>query len=100
MITVARGIAQLPPTSALFAAFLGYNPMAQLLAPHVLHALPVAHQATLLGHSFFPNLISPPFLQGLRGAFYLSAALCLIAACVSLLRGKRYVYGQKSLPGD
>ena len=91
---VANQIAHLPPTSALFAAFLGYNPMANLLPPGVLHALPAANQANLLGHSYFPNLISPPFLLGLHGAFYLSAVMCVIAAAASVLRGKRYVYDQ------
>ena len=85
----ARTIAHLPPTAALFAAFLGYNPMATLLPPSVLHGLPAVKQANLLGHSFFPNLISPPFMIGLHGVFYLSAALCLVAAVASFLRGKR-----------
>ncbi len=58
---VADKIAHLPPTSALFAAFLGYNPMATLVPANVLQALPAARRAALLGHSFFPNLISPPF---------------------------------------
>jgi hypothetical protein len=91
---VATGIAHLPPTAALFSAFLGYNPMASLLPAQVLHALPMVNQETLLGHSFFPNLISPPFMVGLHGAFYLSAALCLLAAIASMLRGQRYISGQ------
>lgn len=91
---VANQVAHLPPTSALFAAFLGYNPMANLLPAGVLHALPIASQTNLLGHSYFPNLISPPFLLGLHGAFYLSAAMCAVAACASVLRGKRYVHDQ------
>jgi hypothetical protein len=95
---VADQIAHLPPTSALFAAFLGYNPMANLLPANVLHALPQASQANLLGHSYFPNLISPPFLLGLHGAFYLSAAMCVVAASASVLRGKRYVYDQNRTP--
>jgi hypothetical protein len=45
----------------------------------------------LLGKEFFPNLISAPFMTGLHVAFYLSAAMCLLAAVVSLLRGERYV---------
>jgi MFS family permease len=90
---VAQQIAHLPPTSALFAAFLGYNPMGTLLPPAVLHALPAANQAHLLGKSFFPNVITSPFLLGLHIAFYLSATICLIAALASVLRGKRYVYG-------
>jgi EmrB/QacA subfamily drug resistance transporter len=92
---VAEKIAHLPPTSALFAAFLGYNPMATLLPANVLHSLPAANQANLLGKAFFPNLISPPFMGGLHGVFYLSAAMCLVAAIASLLRGKRYVYEQE-----
>jgi hypothetical protein len=52
------------------------------------------NQANLLGHSYFPNLISPPFLQGLHAAFSISAAMCVIAATASLLRGKRYIYAQ------
>jgi MFS family permease len=93
---VADQIAHLPPTAALFAAFLGYNPMANLLPAGVLHALPAVNQANLLGHSYFPNLISPPFLLGLHGAFYLSAAMCVVAAAASALRGKRYVHEQSN----
>jgi MFS family permease len=90
--TTANSIAHLPPTAALFAAFLGYNPMATLVPANVLHALPLDRQAALLGHSFFPNLISSPFMIGLHGVFYLSAAMCFVAAVASFLRGKRYVY--------
>jgi hypothetical protein len=96
---VAGKIAHLPPTSALFAAFLGYNPMATLLPGGVLHALPVTKQAALLGRSFFPNLISSPFMVGLHGVFYLSAAMCLVAALASILRGKHYIYGQEETNG-
>jgi len=86
---VAARIAHLPPTSALFAAFLGYNPMATLVPANVLQAITAARRATLLGHSFFPNLISPPFSVGLHNVFYLSAAMCLVAALASMLRGKQ-----------
>ncbi len=89
---VANQISHLPPTAALFAAFLGYNPMATLLPQQVLHSLPAANQAHLLSKSFFPNLISDPFMVGLHAVFYLSAAMCLVAAVASLLRGKRYIH--------
>ncbi len=85
--SVANGIAHLPPTSALFAAFLGYNPMKTLLPPSVLNALPKAAQNNLLGHSFFPNLISAPFIDSLHAVFYIAAAMCLVAALASILRG-------------
>ncbi len=82
-------IAHLPPTAALFAAFLGYNPMGTLLPPAALHALPAASQANLLSKQFFPNMIAAPFMEGLRAVFYLSAALSLIAALASLVRPNR-----------
>jgi MFS family permease len=91
----ATTIAHLPPTAALFGAFLGYNPIGELLPPPVLQAISPAHKAVLLGKTFFPNLISVPFMDGLHAVFYISAALCLIAAGASLLRGKRVVYGQE-----
>src|SRR6266699_3151635 len=90
----ATTIAHLPPTAALFGAFLGYNPIGELLSPSVLHAISPAHQAILLGKTFFPNLIATPFMESLHAVFYISAALCLIGAAASLLRGKRVVYGQ------
>ncbi|HET9111760.1 MAG TPA: MFS transporter [Ktedonobacterales bacterium] len=82
-------IAHLPPTAALFAAFLGYNPMGTLLPAPVLHTLPAASQANLLSQQFFPNLIAAPFMEGLRVVFYLSAALSLIAAFAALVRPER-----------
>jgi MFS family permease len=85
---VANGIAKLPPIAALFAAFLGYNPMQTLLPGAVLQRLPHAAQNMLLGKSFFPNLISSPFMSGMRLAFYLAAAVCVIAAVASLFRGQ------------
>jgi EmrB/QacA subfamily drug resistance transporter len=91
----ATAISHLPPTSALFGAFLGYNPIGVLLPPSVLQAISPAHKAILLGKTFFPNLISAPFMDGLHAVFYISAALCLIGAAASLLRGKRVVYGQE-----
>lgn len=92
----AAGISHLPPTAALFSAFLGYNPMAHLLPPAVLGHLSVAARAHLLGRSFFPGLIAPPFMDGLRDAFYVSAVMAVIAAGASILRGKQYFHGAES----
>ena len=57
----ATRISHLPPVSTLFASFLGYNPVQQLLGPHVLASLPAADAQTLTGRSFFPKLIAGPF---------------------------------------
>jgi MFS family permease len=87
----AASISHLPPTSTLFAAFLGYNPMQTLLGP-VLGHLPHANAAYLTGRSFFPHLISGPFMDGLKEAFDFAAAACVIAALASWLRGGKYHY--------
>ncbi len=91
----AIAIAHLPPTAALFGAFLGYNPIGELIPPSVLQAISPTHRAILLGKTFFPNLISTPFMDSLHAVFYISAAMCLIGAAASLLRGKHVVYGQE-----
>ena len=89
----ATQIAHLPPTAALFGAFLGYNPVGQLLPPAVLATLTPANQQALLGKTFFPNLIAGPFMVGLHSVFYVSAALCVVAAITSYLRGSRVIAG-------
>jgi EmrB/QacA subfamily drug resistance transporter len=89
----ASTIAHLPPTAALFGAFLGYNPIGQLLPPAVLQHIPAYDRAILLGKQFFPSLISDPFMRGLRDVFYVAAAMCLVAAIASLMRGRRVIYG-------
>jgi MFS family permease len=86
----AARVSHLPPVATLFASFLGYNPMATLLGPHVLHSLPAAQSARLTGREFFPNLISSPFHTALVYAFVFAIAACLIAAVASLLRGGKY----------
>jgi MFS family permease len=92
----AHQVAGEPPIGALFAAFLGYNPIQQLVPQAVLIHLTAAQQTTLTGRAFFPRLISGPFGTGLRDAFYFSMGASLIAAVCSWFRGGRYVHGQDS----
>ena len=82
----AARVAGLPPVSVLFAAFLGYNPMKQLLGP-TLSSLSPARQAAVTGHTFFPSLISGPFHHGLAIVFTFALIVCLVAAAASWLRG-------------
>ncbi|MEU4849437.1 MFS transporter [Streptomyces gilvosporeus] len=91
----AAKLAALPPVGVLFASLLGYNPIRTLLGPHVLAQLPPGHAAYLTGREFFPQLISPPFADGLAVAFDFAIAACLIAAVASLLRGGRYIHGEQ-----
>jgi len=85
----AHHVAQLPPVSILFAAFLGYNPIQHLVGPHVLAQLTAHQHALLVGRSFFPQLISPPFRNGLHEAFAFAIIACLVAAAASWFRGGR-----------
>lgn len=87
----AHTISHLPPTATLFSAFLGYNPMQQLLGPALAH-LPAAKAAYLTGRSFFPKLISSAFAKGLDQAFYFAFAATVIAGIASALRGGKYHY--------
>jgi hypothetical protein len=85
---VAAQIGSLPPVSSLFAAMLGVNPVRYLLSQQgALSSLTPANQNLLTGREFFPGLISGPFHDGLVLVFAVSAALGLIAAIVSLMRG-------------
>ena len=88
----------LPPVSILFAAFLGYNPIQHLLGSHVLAGLPAHSQAVLTGSSFFPNLISAPFRDGLHAAFLFAIVACLIAAAASLMRGGHPAHDEDAAP--
>jgi MFS family permease len=90
----ATHVSHLPPVATLFAAFLGYNPMQNLLGAQTLDALDPAQARVLTGHSFFPRLISSPFHTALIYAFVFAAAACLIAAFASLLRGGKYHWSE------
>jgi hypothetical protein len=92
---VAARVANLPPVGSLFAAFLGYNPLQTLLGPQVLGSLPPGRAAFLTGQTYFPQLISGPFVHGLRIVFTAAALLCLVAALASWLRGGRYVHQEQ-----
>ncbi len=99
-LAVASRAASLPPTGALFAAFLGYNPMQQLLSPAVLASLPAATRNLILGKEFFPSLMAPAFMGSLRITFYGSAAMSLVAAIASMLRGERYIHDLEEAPSS
>jgi hypothetical protein len=94
----ATRISHLPPVATLFASFLGYNPMATLLGPHVLHSLPAGQSAALTGREFFPHLIASPFHTALIYAFVFAIVSCLVAALASLLRGGKYHHEAGTVP--
>ena len=89
----AHTVANEPPIGSLFSAFLGYNPIKELLGPTgALQHLPAKQVAYITGRSFFPKLIEEPFAGGLHLAFTFAAIATVIAIIASALRGKRYVH--------
>jgi MFS family permease len=96
--TDATRISHLPPVATLFSSFLGYNPIATLLGPHVLGGLPAGQAHALTGRTFFPHLISAPFHSALINAFVFAIVACLIAAVASLLRGAKYHHLEATSP--
>ena len=92
---VAQQLASAPPIGYLFAAFLGYNPLATLIPPEVLHTLPAGDVATITSRSFFPQLIAGAFHHGLTEVLIFSVVMCLVAGAASWMRGGRYVYREE-----
>jgi len=91
---IAERAAHLPPVSTLFAAFLGYNPVEHLIGAGTVAHLSAAQQKVLLGHGFFPSLISAPFKAGLHAALDFAIVASVLAAAASWTRGAMYVHDE------
>ncbi len=88
--SVAGQVANLPPVGSLFAAFLGYNPIAELLTPYHGLAQPGVNADVLTGKTFFPDLITGPFHSGLVVVFGAAAVMMVIGAIASVFNPGRY----------
>ena len=90
-----------PATGALFAAFLGYNPIKTIISNLPSYIPPPSIQTSniLESNTFFPNAISSPFMTALRAALYVGAIMCFVGAGFSALRGQKYVHGQPETNG-
>jgi MFS family permease len=87
----AHAAAGVPAGSAVFAALLGYNPVARLLPSGTLAGLPRSVGDRVLGGHFFASLISAPLADSMHVAFLAAAAAALLGAVASGLRGPRVV---------
>ena len=94
-VYLAPALSNIPPTAALFSAFLGYNPVDAILtalpAPLVAH-IPQTTLNTLTGTTWFPQTLQNAFVPSLRTSFYIGALLSVIAAILSVLRGEKYIH--------
>ena len=87
----------IPPTSALFSAFLGYNPVTtifSLLPSGFSSVVSGSSLAVITGTHWFPGAIATAFMSSLRISFYAGAGIFFVAALLSALRGKKYVHGE------
>jgi hypothetical protein len=92
---LAPVLSNIPPTSALFSAFLGYNPVNAILTtlpPSVVAHIPNTILNTLTGITWFPSTLANAFLPSLQTSFIIGAILSAIAAILSALRGERYIH--------
>ena len=92
---VAHQVSSAPPVGYLFAAFLGYNPLATMIPASVLNALPAQQAAAVTSRAFFPQLILTAFHHGLVEVLIFAIIMCLIGAAASWVRGGKYVYHEK-----
>jgi hypothetical protein len=96
-VTQAHAIANLPPVGSLFSAFLGKNPLKNLLGSQATAHVNHAQWLILTGKHFFPDLIESSFHHGLVIVFGAAVVMSIIGALASALRGKRYVYEDQSM---
>ncbi|MGZ7119590.1 MAG: MFS transporter, partial [Methanobacterium sp.] len=97
-VKLAPILSSIPPTGALFSAFLGYNPVNSLLAilpANIVATIPQGTLATLTGTTWFPSTLAVAFMPSLQISFVIGAVFCAIAAVLSALRGENYIHQDK-----
>ncbi|WP_328409202.1 MFS transporter [Nocardia sp. NBC_00403] len=90
----AAQLAGMPPVASMFAAFLGFNPIQELLGPSGELSKPGVDAGTLTGQEFFPHLLTGPFHSGLIVVFVAAAAMMFLAAAASYFAGDKYVHDE------
>ncbi|MEM3676127.1 MAG: MFS transporter [Thermoplasmataceae archaeon] len=87
-----KAFASVPPTVALFSAFLGINPVVSILSsnPSIASLIPSSSLSIVEGTHWFPLAIAPAFIDALHSVFFVGVVLSFLAAIVSALRGKKY----------
>lgn len=99
-VQLAPILSSIPPTGALFSAFLGYNPVSAILSAlpaQIVTSIPHSTLNTLTGTTWFPSTLANAFLPSLQISFYIGATFCAIAAILSALRGKKYIHEHEAL---
>ncbi|AKA48186.1 MFS transporter [uncultured archaeon] len=85
----------IPPTAAMFSAFLGINPVSTIigsLSPAVASHISSSTLTLLTSKTWFPHAIAPAFMSALHIAFFIGMLLAGIAAATSYMRGGIYIH--------
>jgi len=85
----------IPPTGALFAAFLGYNPVQMILTSlpdAVTSGIAPATLETLTGVTWFPITLAQAFMPSLALTFFIGAGISVLSAIFCAMRGEMFIY--------
>ena len=96
-VNLAPVLSNIPPTAALFSAFLGYNPVDAILPTlptSVVSHIPNSILNILTGITWFPSTLANAFLPSLQTSFIIGAILSATGALLSALRGERYIHDE------
>ncbi len=95
---VAGVISRIPGSAALFAAFIGVNPLGSVISayPGLASQVPSYLYPAITGTRFFPEAVGGPFIQGFRLSMYVAIAMALVAAALSALMPSNVARGPKA----
>jgi len=93
---VVSELTRIPPAYALFAAFMGYDPMKFLISQASVD-LPGSVYAAVTKPTFFPSAIAPAMATGFIYAYHIAAIMAFTAAVFSYLRGREHIVHQVKL---
>ena len=81
----------MPPTEAIFGAFLGINPVGAIMAaiPRLPAAIPASMVKLLEGNSWFPGVLAPSFMKSLDTVFYVISVITIFGSILSFFRNER-----------
>ena len=102
-IHLAPILSSIPPTAALFSAFLGYNPISAILAvlpSSILSSIPHSTLNIITGIKWFPSTLAISFMPSLQTSFYIGAILSAVGAILSALRGGKYIHEDEMIKAD
>ncbi len=84
-------LSHMPPTVAIFGAFLGINPAAALISSmkNIPSSISPATLNIIESNTWFPGVVSVPLMHAFYLVFYSASILTVAGALISILRSRR-----------